>query len=105
MGVYGTSSPSDQTFDLESYKDLIYAVYQFTESGKGVIPFISDVSSYYNVFTNLNGENVYDNNQTQTSSLTIPNLTVSSYENSRSSVKFVRDIQNEKRRIFLLLYK
>ena len=83
MGVYGTSSPSDQTFDLESYKDLIYAVYQFTESGKGVIPFISDVSSYYNVFTKLEWGKMYMIIiKPGTSSLTIPNLTVSSYENS-----------------------
>ena len=81
LGWYGKSKNTPVEFDLREHSSVIYAVYQFTQSGTGAVSFLSVAPDYLNAFNKLEWGKAYlIVINSGAGELSIPNFVASSFE-------------------------
>ena len=87
MGWYGKANATPEDFNLQEHTDVIYAVYQFTQSGTGAVSFVSAAPEYLNAFNKLEWGKAYlIIISPGGGELNIPNFVASSFESESLGV-------------------
>ena len=86
IGWYGDCDNCD-VFDLDTHRDKLCAVYQFSEGGKGIKSFLSSAPNLFQNFTELQcGKMYWIVLNPGTSSVDIPNFVQTSYSGDESNL-------------------